>query len=99
MNRYNISYNTVKNRYDGKRVFTTTKYPVIPVNSDDIYIIATDADFLDSLADKFYKDSTLWWIIAQANSIKGTMKPKVGQQLRIPSNVTTIVAKFNRANS
>jgi hypothetical protein len=99
MNRYNTSYNNIKNRYDGKRVFVTTRYPTIPVNSNDVYITATDADFLDSLANKFYKDSTLWWIIAQANCIKGTMKPKVGQQLRIPSDVSTLVAKFNRANS
>jgi hypothetical protein len=99
MNRYNINFNNIKNRYDGKRVFITTRYPAIPVNSDDIYVTATDADFLDSLANKFYKDSTLWWVIAQANYIKGTMKPAVGQQLRIPSNISTIVAKFNRANS
>jgi nucleoid-associated protein YgaU len=99
MNRYNISYNSIKNRYDGKRVFITTRYPIIPVNSNDVYVIATDEDFLDSLANKFYKDSTLWWIIAQANCIKGTMKPKVGQQLRIPYNVSAIVAKFNKVNS
>jgi nucleoid-associated protein YgaU len=54
---------------------------------------------LDSLALKFYKDSTLWWVIAQANNIKGTMKPKVGQQLRIPKNIDLIIARFNRENS
>lgn len=96
MNRYTSS--KTSNRYDGKRVFLTTRYPIIPVSDSDLYITATSEDFLDSLAKKFYKDESLWWIIAQANNIKGTMKPKIGQQLRIPSNVEYIVSRFIRAN-
>jgi len=96
MSRYTSS--KTSNRYDGKRVFLTTRYPIIPVSDSDLYITATSEDFLDSLAKKFYKDESLWWIIAQANNIKGTMKPKIGQQLRIPSNVEYIVSRFIRAN-
>lgn len=99
MNRYLINSNNVTNRYDGKRVFKTTKYPVIPLNANDIYLIATEGDYLDTLALKYYKDSTLWWVIAQANGIKGTMMPKPGKQIRIPGNVSDIIAKFSRANS
>ena len=99
MNRYQRNSNNVTNRYDGKQVFFTTRYPIIPVSNSDIYITASSEDFLDSLAFKFYKDSTLWWVIAQANNIKGTMKPKIGQQLRIPKNIDSIIARFNRANS
>lgn len=87
------------NRYDGKRVFKTTKYPAIPIGYGDIYLIASEGDFLDTLALKYYKDSTLWWVIAQANGIKGTMKPKSGTQIRIPTDITGIVSKFGRANS
>ena len=99
MNRYFIGSNSISNRYDGKRVFLTTRYPIIPINQSDIYITAASEDFLDSLALKFYKDASLWWVIAQANGIKGTMKPKVGQQLRIPSNIDYIVSRFVQANS
>ena len=99
MNRYTTNSSNITTRYDGKRVFTTTRYPMIPNDPSDVYVIATDADFLDNLANKFYKDSTMWWIIAQANSIKGTMKPKSGTQLRIPGNVSNILSRFSQENS
>jgi hypothetical protein len=98
MNRYTQN-NNISKRYDGKRVYKTTRYPKIPIGFDDIYIIASDTDYLDSLAYKFYKDSTLWWAIAQANGIKATLKAPTGQQIRIPQNINLIVNNFNRENS
>jgi nucleoid-associated protein YgaU len=97
MNRYNTT--SIGTQYNGKRFLRTTRYPTIPLSSSDTYIIAASEDFLDILANKFYKDPTLWWIIAHANKIVGSMKPKVGQQLRIPGNVDLIIARFNRENS
>ncbi len=99
MNRYTQSPNRVYRRYDGKQVLNTTRYPRIPLSMNDIYIFATEADYLDTLAYKFYNDSTLWWIIAQANGIKNGLNPPVGKQLRIPQNVSQIVAAFNQANN
>lgn len=99
MNRYNQNSSSVGIRYDGKRMFKTTSYPTIPVKSTDLYVIAGEADYLDTLAKKFYKDETLWWVIAQANHIKGTMKPMVGIQLRIPTEIGSIIAAFQRANT
>ena len=98
MNRYNASSQGVSKRYDGKRFFQTTTYPIIPVDLSDTYIIATSEDFLDIVANRFYRDSSLWWVIAQANGIKGTLSPKVGQQLRIPGNINSILTRFNAAN-
>lgn len=97
MNRY--LNNNVGIRYDGKRVYKTTRYPKIPVATNDIYIIATETDFLDSLAYKFYKDATLWWIIAQANGIKATLKAPTGEQLRIPQNIEYIISNFRKENA
>lgn len=99
MNRYTSTSNNTFARYDGKRVFKTTRYPIIPIGQNDIYIIANETDYLDSLADKFYGDVTLWWVIAQANAIKNTLKAPAGKQLRIPSDITEIVSRFNRENS
>ena len=76
----------------------TTRYPKIAVGANDVYIFAMETDYLDSLADKFYRDSTLWWIIAQANSIKNTLKAPTGKQIRIPQNINVIIADFNKAN-
>lgn len=99
MNRYTQSSSNITTRYDGKRVLLTTRYPTIPTSQGDIYIITTSTDFLDTLAKKYYKDESLWWIIAQANSIKGTMRPQIGIQIRIPGNVESLVSNFYRANS
>lgn len=99
MNRYNQTANNVFSRYDGKRVFKTTRYPKIPYYYDDIYIIASETDYLDSMAYLYYKDSSLWWILAQANGIKGTLKAPTGKQMRIPQHPEIIVTNFNRANS
>lgn len=99
MNRYIDNKVNVFKRYDGKRIFRTTQYPKIPVSQSDIYIVASEADYLDSLAHKFYNDATLWWVIAQANGIKATLKAPTGKQIRIPKNINNIIFNFNKANS
>ena len=98
MNRYSPSSKRVFKRYDGKQVFKTTYYPKIPVGVNDVYIFASETDYLVSVAFKFYKDTTLWWIIAQANGIKNTLKAPTGQQIRIPQNINNIVSDFAQAN-
>jgi phage tail protein X len=68
-----------------KVVYKTTLFPKIERHVSDIYIEARDGDRLDNLAYQYYKDVTLWWIIAQANHIgKGTMYIEPGQKIRIP---------------
>ena len=99
MNRYTKTSTNVTKRYDGKQVFKTTHYPKIPVSIDDQYVFATEADYLDAMAYKYYRDTTHWWILVQANNIKGTLKAPTGQQIRIPANVNTIIANFSRENS
>lgn len=99
MNRYINNETNVFKRYDGKRVFRTTRYPKIPIGFNDIYIVASETDYLDSLAYKYYQDSTLWWVIAQANGIKASLKAPTGVQIRIPQNIDNILLAFKRENS
>ena len=69
-----------------KKVFKTTIYPKIKLNVNDIYIEARQGDRLDNIAYQYYKDVTLWWVIAQANHIgKGTMYIDPGVKIRIPN--------------
>jgi nucleoid-associated protein YgaU len=51
------------------------------------------------MAYKFYNDSTLWWVIAQANGIKATLKAPTGKQLRIPQNINNVINRFKRENN
>lgn len=98
MGRYD--YQNVRKTERGRRVFTTTRYPIIPKKVSDIYVLADVSDRLDSLADQFYNDTSLWWIIAQANNVgKGTLRLTEGQQLRIPVEIKSIVNEFKRLNN
>ena len=87
-----------KNKF-GEQVYKTTLYPHIKKNEDDLYIRTVDGDRLDKLAHKYYKNSDLWWIIAQANHIgKGTMNIEPGIQIRIPSDLQVIDAMLEKRN-
>lgn len=97
MRRYDST--KAKLRWDGKRVLGITYYPDIPPDPNDVYIISSDGDYLDTLASKYYGDATLWWVIALANNIgKGRLSVEPGLQLRIPLNVQKIVSDFNNLN-
>lgn len=90
----------IQKRFDGKRVYKTTAYPVIFPTDSDIQVVSNEGDYLDSLAYKYYGDPTLYWIIAAANKIgKGRLSVTPGLTLRIPVNVNEIVDQFNRLNS
>lgn len=100
MQRYNQTIKTgIATTEAGKRYFTTVQYPEIPVSHMDTIVYAKETDFLDTLADKYYSDKTLWWIIAKANNIVGRWSVPPGTKLRIPHNKMTILASFNRLNS
>ena len=97
MKRYSTT--NIIPRWDGKRVYKTTYYPVISPQESDAIIISNETDYLDSLAYKYYSDPSLWWIIALANGIgKGRMSIPGGLQLRIPSNVNDILSQFSNLN-
>ena len=77
-------------------------YPNIPLSETDEYVITTIGDRLDNLAYSYYRDSTLWWVIAAANNnaTSGFLFPVPGTQLRIPTDlneVLELVEKFNQA--
>jgi|TARA_R110002012_G_scaffold321321_1_gene548647 nucleoid-associated protein YgaU len=84
---------------DGKQRKATTIFPTIPINVADTFIITTSADRLDKLANIFYQDITLWWVIAAANGLgKGTLVIPSNTKLRIPAKTDFLdeVIKANR---
>ena len=84
---------------EGRRYLINSVYPDIPVTEDDIYIITTGGDRYDTLALQFYADSSLWWVIAAANtSKKDSIMVKPGVQLRIPADGPSVVALFEDLN-
>ena len=100
-----MSRNRIKHakllRGTNKRFYKYLKYPNIPLSEDDIYVVTTIEDRLDSLANQFYNDVRLWWIIANANPDK-IRRDGFGLdsniEIRIPQDVTNIVKSFEQLN-
>jgi len=82
---------------DGRVVYKTKIYPNIPKSDKDIYIVTQTGDRLDTLANQFYGDSSLWWIIATSNNIHdATFSVSDGTILRIPENYIEIINNFEK---
>ena len=96
------------NRYDKTIQKTSTNvsyikgrfYPNIPPTEDDFYIITTVGDRLDYLAYRYYGDSELWWVISSANNniTNGFLFPIPGTQLRIPSDISSVLEQVEQFN-
>ena len=85
----------------GKRKAETTILPVAPLSEDDIYIQVTSPERLDLLADTFYNDVDLWWIIATANPDvirRDSYNLKPGLEIRIPLNTEEILREYENLN-
>lgn len=98
MNRY-ANIPVIKSP-DKKQMYQTVRYPEIPRSEDDLYIYTTIGDRYDTLAQQYYGDSSLWWIIANANGElnQDSLTPPLGTQLRIPSNPTPSQTQFRKIN-
>tara|TARA_Y100000593_G_scaffold44557_1_gene84998 strand:+ start:6137 stop:6397 length:261 start_codon:yes stop_codon:yes gene_type:complete len=84
MSRYRLaeSYRTT----EGKIVKKTITYDDIEKSDSDIKVLTQHGDRFDLLANQFYQDPSLWWVIAKANNMKTNNIP-AGKVLRIPSNI------------
>jgi phage tail protein X len=98
MNRY-VSIPTIK--INNKPVYRTVKYPEIPLNENDIYVTTVQGDRFDILANQYYQDQSLWWIISIANNFlpQNSLVIPEGIQIRIPDNTNIIIDNFNKINS
>lgn len=98
MSRYdNIPIQT---RYDGKRVYVSVEYPVIVPQDSDIQVVSQETDYLDSLALKYDGDPEKYWIIGRANGLgTGRLSVPPGLTLRIPLDVSGIMAAYNQLNA
>jgi hypothetical protein len=96
--RYTTS--TILKNENGKQRLSTSITPVVTLSSNDIYIQTTSPERLDRLANNFYQDATMWWVIAAANGIgKGTLMVSANTRLRIPDKmiVQQVIDDINRS--
>jgi len=95
-------YTDIESKFteEGKKYRSNPIYPTVPPTEDDIYIMTTIGDRYDTLALQFYKDSSLWWIIASANNHqRASLAVTPGIQLRVPGDKTNAIRLYNEVNS
>lgn len=99
MNRYK-DIQVLKNS-ESKRYYAESKYPEIPLSETDIWVVTTSGDRYDILAQQYYGDKSLWWIISTANKSfpQNSLFPPLGTQLRIPIDTSDILFKYKQLNS
>jgi len=90
----------IRRDLEGTRLYKTVKYPIIPRSINDLYVITTDGDRYDRLAQQYYNDSSLWWVVSAANAeyTQNSLFPPVGIQLRIPGNLSSILSAYSALN-
>lgn len=99
MNRYR-DIEVLKNP-NHKRYYAESKYPQIPLSETDIWVITTSGDRYDILAQQYYGDKSLWWIISTANESfpQNSLFPPLGSQLRIPVDISNVLYEYKKLNS
>ena len=97
--RFTTLNNNLRNK--GLRYINVARYPLVQQRESDIYAITEFGDRFESLADRFYGDITLWWIISISNpnivKFNSIFLP-IGSQIRIPQDISPIVDSFNELN-
>jgi len=97
-NRYrNIPQDTIK----GKQAYKTSRYPEVPLSENDLYVYTTQGDRFDTLANLYYGDSSLWWIISIANTDvtnQSSLNIPIGTQIIIPNNYASVIKNFKLIN-
>jgi YD repeat-containing protein len=84
-------WNTTGGVTDGK--FGGSGYdPISPVSQDsvDSHYMVRGGDTLQSVAQALWGDSSLWYMLAEANGLSGSGMLAAGQSLVVPSRVTNI---------
>ena len=57
------------------------------IHDSDVYHKVKHGERLDYLAEIYYNDASLWWVIAKANSLLFCYDLVTDQQLRIPLDI------------
>lgn len=74
-----------------------TFYPDIPEKETDIYVIVPKWTRLDLLANKYYQDPSLWFIIASINNLNGdSLFISEPTRLRIPIDPYDFISALER---
>ena len=91
--------NIIKKDRNNIRYYKPRIIPNIPIKDSDIFVYPVYGDRFDTMAQRYYENSNLWWIIAKANEISdGRIAPDPLVKLRIPTEIEDILQSITEAN-
>ena len=91
--------NIVKKDKNNIRYYKPRIVPNIPIKDTDIFAYPIYGDRYDTMAQRYYDDSNLWWIIVKANDISdGKIAPDPLKKLRIPTEIDDILQSISQVN-
>jgi len=89
----------VKKDKNNIRYYKPRIVPNIPIKDTDIFVFPLYGDRFDTLAQRYYENPNLWWIIAKANEISnGKISPDPEKKLRIPTEINDILDAVTKSN-
>ena len=97
----------MNNRYDNSRIFRDDngrrylrriEYPPIPLRDSDILIRGVFGQTFMNLANQYYENKNLWWIIARANQQTESVYMVPGKEYRIPQEIKLILQEYEELN-
>ena len=83
---------------NGTRYLNRVEYPPIPLRDTDILIRGVFGQTFMNLANEYYNDKNLWWVIARANNQSESIYMIPGKEYRVPQNISLILQEFNQLN-
>lgn len=67
------------------RYYETALLTDIPIEDVPFYYISKEGDRMDTLAERYYQNPRLWWVIAKANNfVNGSVVIPTGTNVYIP---------------
>mgnify|MGYP003126846229 FL=1 len=83
----------------GNRVYGTTFYPKIPIRDSDKFQFFPRGTRFDKIANDFYGDASLWWIITLSNGVTNAdIQVDPIKEYRIPTEIEPILSDFKQLN-
>ena len=91
--------NKIRKDKDNIRYYKQRIIVNIPIKNKKKFVYTLYGDRFDTLAQRYYEDSNLWWIIAKANEIgNGKISPNPEVKLRIPTEIDDILESIDNSN-
>jgi nucleoid-associated protein YgaU len=78
--------NLIRDNTKGIPYYLSALPAEIPTEVVPFYYVTRQGDRLDNIANTFYKNPSMWWVIAKANNlVNGSIAISAGTRLYIPN--------------